>query len=207
MTNILSNFYGLVVAVLFSIFPIGVCAITINQDGSAAVSSTEWDNIKSVMQTMSETITKTTRDKIFADNERAIAISDADVLRKANTDVMNANIALLQERDALKLSIAAMADCPKSPISSGPTNAMVGWGIPTQRVSGAPISPSELAGYFLYYGTNKDNLNVRLKLPDRNIREYTINGLVPGTYYFAVSAYDTDNVEGFRSNVVTKIIK
>lgn len=194
------------IVVVFCLFSMNSIASTENPDGGVTLTQKEWTDLKSTLVVMSTTITETTRDKVFSDNRLATATSEIDVLRKANVDVMNANITLLQERDALRVSVSAMANCPKSPIP-GPTNAMVGWEAPTQRVSNKPILPEEVAGYFLHYGTNKDNLNVRLKLPDRNIREYTINGLAPGTYYFCVSAYDTDGTEGPKSNLVTKIIK
>lgn len=195
------------IVVVFCLFSMNSIASTENPDGGVTLTQKEWTDLKSTLVVMSTTITETTRDKVFSDNRLATATSEIDVLRKANVDVMSANIALMQERDTLKVTVSAMADCPKAPVSSGPTNSMVSWDVPTQRQSGKTISPSEVGGFFLNYGTNKDNLNVRLKLPDRNIREYTINGLAPGTYYFSVSAYDTDGEEGLRSSVVTKIIK
>lgn len=154
---------------------------------------------------------------VFVSNVRKISSrirSNADsvmeknrLLQESNAAMMLANISLLNERDSLANKVLLMTNCPSAPVEVGSTTAMISWDQPTQRATGSPLPSSQIGGYFLYYGTNKDNLNVRLKLPDKNIREYTINGLAPGTYYFAVSAYDVDLEEGPKSVISTKTIK
>lgn len=181
-----------------AIFAISLNALA-DTDG-VTLTQKEWSAIKERMSILSNSVVNMAQ--TYEANQLELS-----ALRRTNISIMDANIVLLQERDVLKSTLFAMADCPKAPLYSGPTSAMVSWDIPINRVSGKPLLPTEIGGYFLQYGTNKDNLNVRLKLPDRNTREYTVNGLTPGTYYFSVSVYDVDGVEGPKSSAGSKVIK
>lgn len=133
------------------------------------------------------------------------------IMKNVFTTIVRSNIASLKlssaELTARVADLEGRLSCPAAPVSSGPDNAQISWDAPTERMSGTPINLDEVGGFFLYYGTDPNNLNVKLKLPDRHAVSYLINGLVSNTdYYFAVSAYDTDGVESGRSNVVMKHI-
>jgi hypothetical protein len=77
------------------------------------------------------------------------------------------------------------------------------WQAPTQNVDGSPLT--DLSGYVIYWGTSSRNY----------IGSYTINSpttteweaTVPaGSYYFAMTAFDSENNESGYSNEVLKII-
>ena len=78
------------------------------------------------------------------------------------------------------------------------------WTAPTTRVDGELLSLSEVEGYRVYYGTDKDNMVAIVDLNDSSTTSYTISGLGPGTYYFAVTAYDYDGLESSYSEIVSK---
>ncbi len=65
----------------------------------------------------------------------------------------------------------------------------------------APTNTTGVAGFKVYYGTasktytNVDNAG--------NVTSYTVNGLAPGAYYFATTAYDTSGNESGSSNEVS----
>jgi fibronectin type 3 domain-containing protein len=84
------------------------------------------------------------------------------------------------------------------------TGVVLSWAAPSSRTDGSYISPSELQGYRIYYGTTPDNLSLLVDLNDESITDYTINDLPAGSYYFAVTAYDADGVESAFSNVINK---
>jgi len=67
------------------------------------------------------------------------------------------------------------------------------WVAPTTRINGAELSASELLGFRLYSGQDKDQLEVFLEL-DTDITEYTFN-LVEGSTFYAISAVDTLGTE------------
>jgi hypothetical protein len=69
-------------------------------------------------------------------------------------------------------------------------------------VDGSPLA--DLAGYHVYYGTASKLYREMVDVG--NAETYTISNLVPGTYYFAVTAYDTAGNETDFSEEVTKTV-
>ncbi|MDJ0805228.1 MAG: fibronectin type III domain-containing protein [Gammaproteobacteria bacterium] len=78
------------------------------------------------------------------------------------------------------------------------------WRAPTTRTDGSPLDPSELEGYRVYYGTSPDDLVLREELLGISATEITLNISIPGTYYFAITAYDSNGLESAFSKVVSK---
>jgi len=76
------------------------------------------------------------------------------------------------------------------------------WDPPTTNIDGTPIT--DLAGYKVYYGNSSGTYTSSIDVG--NTTTYTITGLQPGTYYFAVTAYDTSGNESDYSNEVTETI-
>jgi hypothetical protein len=58
----------------------------------------------------------------------------------------------------------------------------------------------------VYYGTNSANLGTTLDIPNAGIATAVIENLSPATWYFAVKAYNTANVESSLSNLASKTI-
>ena len=63
---------------------------------------------------------------------------------------------------------------------------------------------AELAGYMLYYGTASRTYGPGINV--NNVTTYTVTGLAPGTYYFAVTAYSIYGYETGYSNEVSATI-
>jgi hypothetical protein len=68
----------------------------------------------------------------------------------------------------------------------GPESLMLSWAPPTTNEDGSPLE--DLAGYKLYYGTQSRNYSQMVTVGSYTTAE--IDGLYPGTYYLAVTAYD-----------------
>jgi hypothetical protein len=91
------------------------------------------------------------------------------------------------------------------PAPSGNASATINWTAPTTREDGSAIVTSELGGYKIYYGTSSSNLSGVVNVMSPLQFTYQFNTLVSGTvYYFRVTAYDTNNSESQRSNMVTR---
>ncbi len=91
-------------------------------------------------------------------------------------------------------------------------SATLTWDAPTTNVDGTPLT--DLAGYKVYYGTPSHNYTSVVNVGMASCQTtngktectYTVEGLTPGTYYFAVTAYDTEGDMSVYSNEVSKTI-
>ena len=83
-------------------------------------------------------------------------------------------------------------------------SATIRWTPPTQNSDNSPLT--NLRGYRIYYGTNSSNLSQVLDLPNAGLSSGVVENLAPGTWYFAVTSYNTSNVESQRSNIASKTI-
>jgi hypothetical protein len=81
--------------------------------------------------------------------------------------------------------------------------ATLTWDAPTTNADGTPLT--DLAGYKIYYGTTSGNYTEVMDVG--NVITYKVEGLQPGTYYFAVTAYDNLRNESGYLNEVSKTIK
>jgi predicted RNA-binding protein with TRAM domain len=80
------------------------------------------------------------------------------------------------------------------------------WAAPSTREDGTSLAMSEIAGYKIYMGESSSNLSFVLDINDNSVSTHTLNDLVNGTHYFAITTYDTDGNESGFSNVVEKPI-
>lgn len=83
-------------------------------------------------------------------------------------------------------------------------SATLSWIPPTTTTTGAALT--NLAGYRIYYGTNRNDLTRTVQVSNAGVTRYVINDLSPATYYFAIRAYTSAGVESESSNVVSKVI-
>ena len=63
-----------------------------------------------------------------------------------------------------------------------------------------------MAGYNIYYGTSPGTYPNVIQISNPGIVTYVISSLPSGTYYFAVTAYDSTGSESALSNVGSKTI-
>jgi hypothetical protein len=83
-------------------------------------------------------------------------------------------------------------------------SASLSWMPPTENTDGTPVT--DLAGYHIYYGTSASQMTSTITIAGAAETSYVVAGLVPGTYYFAVVAYNTAGVDSPQSNVGSKTI-
>ncbi len=83
-------------------------------------------------------------------------------------------------------------------------SASLSWTAPSQNVDGTSLT--NLKGYRIHYGMSSSNLNQTVDIPSPGITTALIQGLSAGTWYFALEAYNTSNVESSLSNVASKTI-
>jgi len=77
------------------------------------------------------------------------------------------------------------------------------WQAPTENVDGTALT--DLAGYIIYWGTSSHSYAGSQTINDPSATQWEAT-VSPGTYYFAMTAFDSSNNESGYSNEVRKII-
>ena len=86
----------------------------------------------------------------------------------------------------------------------GNGSANVSWTAPTTNSDGSTLT--NLARFKVIYGTSSSSLTNTLTVDDITRRSATVSSLSPGTWYFAVRAVNTANVESANSNVTSRAV-
>lgn len=101
---------------------------------------------------------------------------------------------------------SAASACSTDP---GAGKALLCWTAPTKNSDDSPIY--DLAGYNVYWDTTSATLGTlsasKAQVSGANSTTYTVTGLAPGDWYFAVTAYDTSSNESVISNIVIKTVR
>ncbi len=77
------------------------------------------------------------------------------------------------------------------------------WQAPTENVDGSTLT--DLAGYVIYWGTTSRNYSGSHTINSPATTQWEAT-MAPGTYYFAMTAFDAENNESGYSNEVLKVI-
>jgi len=78
------------------------------------------------------------------------------------------------------------------------------WNPPTENSDGTALT--NLAGYRIYYGRNKDNLTQSVALNNAGVTRYVVENLSPARWHFAMTSLNTVGTESRRSPTVSKTI-
>ena len=77
------------------------------------------------------------------------------------------------------------------------------WTAPVENDDGTVLT--DLTGYKIRYGTDQNNLQTVLNITNIGLADYVIDNLPTGkTYYFVITAYNSNNTESKYSNTVIK---
>jgi hypothetical protein len=100
---------------------------------------------------------------------------------------------------------AAGVDAPVSNGADPPSVVKLSWTPPTENTDGTPLL--DLSGYKIYIRRGEEGSYTELiDLSNPELTMYVTDDLAPGTYFFAITAYDSARVESDSSNVVSKTI-
>ena len=81
---------------------------------------------------------------------------------------------------------------------------MLSWTPPIEREDGSTLE--DLAGYRIYYGKDENSLTHVINISEKGQTTHLVENLDPGTWYFAVTAYDNNDLESDKSNFTSKTI-
>lgn len=83
-------------------------------------------------------------------------------------------------------------------------SATLKWQPPTSNTDGSPLT--NLAGYVIRYGTSPTDLATEVRITNAGLTTYVVSDLVPATWYFQVSAFNSSGVESAPSATASKTI-
>jgi hypothetical protein len=89
-------------------------------------------------------------------------------------------------------------------VTTGMEAITLSWAAPTQNDDGSVLT--DLAGFRIRYGETSGEYSTVISLTNPGLASYYIEGLVPSTYYFVISAYNSEGTESNYSNEVFKTI-
>ena len=87
------------------------------------------------------------------------------------------------------------------PPSSSNSSVTFSWVAPTENNNGSPLT--NLAGYKIHYGTASQDYTQVVALNNPSLNRYVLDSLPSGTYYFAITAYNSAGIESNLSGEIT----
>jgi len=100
-------------------------------------------------------------------------------------------------------ALTVVATTAVSSPSSSTGTAKVTWSAPTENSNGTALT--NLAGYYVYYGTDSASLSQTITVSNPQALAYTITGLATGnTWYFAVASYTSTGQQSSLSQISSK---
>ena len=90
---------------------------------------------------------------------------------------------------------------------SGSTSAQsvtLNWQAPTENSNGSTLI--NLAGFKIHYGTASKDYSQVVALNNPGLNRYVVDSLPSGTYYFAITAYNSQGVESSMSGEVATTV-
>lgn len=78
------------------------------------------------------------------------------------------------------------------------------WVAPTQNADGSPLL--DLAGYKIHYGKNSGIYDHEISIDNPGVTTYVVDNLVPDTYYFAASSYNSSGIESEYSGEAVRTV-
>ena len=106
---------------------------------------------------------------------------------------------------SLTLALSLTACVKVSPQEPSAGTATLSWEPVKLDTSGRPLK--SLAGYKIHYGLSASSMWYTVRLPNPRQTTYVVKDLLPGTWYFATSAYTSDGTESAWSNVASKTVE
>jgi hypothetical protein len=79
------------------------------------------------------------------------------------------------------------------PVTATSSSVTLSWQPPTQNSNGSSIT--DLAGYVIHYGTASADYKQVAKVKNAGLTRFVLDNLAKGTYYFAITAYNSKGLE------------
>lgn len=91
------------------------------------------------------------------------------------------------------------------PVQAQLCSASLTWAAPTENTDGSPYTNP--AGSKIYWGLSPGTYSQSITIDDPSVTSIVVNNLADGTWYFAATAYNQDDVESAYSNEASKTVQ
>jgi hypothetical protein len=102
---------------------------------------------------------------------------------------------------ATTTSGSSTTTAPPTGTAASSSNVTFGWQAPTENSNGTPIT--NLAGYKIHYGTASQQYTQVVEVSNPSLSRYVMDSLPSGTYYFAITAYNSQGIESALSGEIS----
>jgi hypothetical protein len=151
---------------------------------------------EAIAQAEAEAIAQAEAEAVAQAEAEAIAQAEAEAIAQAEAEV----IARAEAEAIAQAEAEAIAQAEAGLVSVNLT-----WVIPTTRTNGDALLATDLVGYEIYYTTDSD-ASAAYSIENGNANTYTLDGLVPDTYHFAIISIDTEGLKSELSEVVSLVV-
>lgn len=117
-------------------------------------------------------------------------------------DVGNFTNIAITVTDGEEAATLAAFDVTVNQIAAG--SATLTWLPPTANSDGTALT--DLVGYRIYYGRNRDSLTQVISLDNPGLTSYVIENLTTARWYFTMTSVNSEGVESDRSEIASKLI-
>ncbi len=100
---------------------------------------------------------------------------------------------------------AALAAFSIQVVATASGSATLNWTPPTQNTDGSSLS--DLSGYKVYWGTTQGSYPNSVTLSNPGLTSYVVSQLTPATWYFAMTALNSQGIESALSNATSKTVQ
>jgi hypothetical protein len=97
-------------------------------------------------------------------------------------------------------SLPAFAIAVSAP-AAGASSINLTWQAPTENSDGSPLT--DLKGYKIHYGTQSQNYTGAISVDNPTLTTYLVSSLPAGKYYFAVTAFNSHDIESSLSDEIS----
>jgi len=87
-------------------------------------------------------------------------------------------------------------------LAGGTGSAGLSWAAPAAREDGNALSLSEISGYRIYYGVQKNVYQGQINISDASITQTSISGVPLGRYFVVMTTIDVNGRESHFSPVL-----
>jgi hypothetical protein len=102
------------------------------------------------------------------------------------------------------VALPAFAIAVKAPVTGSGGAAALNWTAPSTNTNGTALT--DLAGFYIYYGSSAAALTESIQLPNPTQTSYTFSSLPTGTWYFGVVAYTSEGTQSGVSGIAQMTI-